>query len=203
MNLSRHHRTPTGFSLASAGAEDRLYALVRRGILVVHENGRIVWSARRGRNGGAGSGALYWNGRRYIAHGTVVIPGHGKRHVGCSAARLAWMHFHGPIPPGRCVAVIDGDWRNLARSNLTLISRGEANRRAYRSGGRTQRGAANGNARITELVVQQIRAARDAGRPLKDIAAAFKVSTALVSKIARRERWPHLPELTAGAKESA
>lgn len=55
-------------------------------------------------------------------------------------------------------------------------------------------GEGNGRSRVTEENVLEIRRLRDAGVPLRVVAAQFKIAIPTVHNIGRRERWVHVAE---------
>ncbi len=59
--------------------------------------------------------------------------------------------------------------------------------------GRQPKGETNGNARLTEFQVTQIRSLRAAGYKQQDLAEMFGVSQATVGQIVRRVTWKHIP----------
>lgn len=180
----RHRSTPTGFSIPSAGAEDRCYPLVRRGLVEVFSDGRVL--RRFGRH--CGKPASYWTG--HITQFYVVV--RGVRYQ-CSAARLVWMHFNGPIPYGRVVVQIDGDRRNISAGNLMLVSEGRAMTLAHRHG-RLRRavGAANAATKLDESKVRAIRLRRMDNARLVDIAREFGISISTVDQVVTRRTWRHV-----------
>lgn len=52
----------------------------------------------------------------------VKVPGYSKMQP---KHRHVWQQHHGPIPPGHCIAFIDGDRTNCDISNLILITNAE------------------------------------------------------------------------------
>lgn len=58
--------------------------------------------------------------------------------------------------------------------------------------GRARQGEANGRAKLTEGDVRAIRTRLDAGETTREIAAAFGVSSHLVSLVGRRKVWAHV-----------
>jgi len=58
--------------------------------------------------------------------------------------------------------------------------------------GRQARGAGNGRAKLDEAAVRDVFMRRQAGEPLRQVAAAHGISVAQVSKIATGKKWVHL-----------
>lgn len=94
--------------------------------------------------------------------------------------------FHGPKPtPAHEVAHGDGNKANNRPDNLRWATRSENHADKHRHG-TAQTGEANGNSRLT---AEEVRAIRIARGTQCQIAAAFGVSQATVSRIRRGDGW--------------
>lgn len=130
--------------------------------------------------------------------------------------------FVGPRPPGMQVNHISGDKRDNSLANLEYVTPRENALHAVRTGlapigdrngsrlhperhprgdshplrnnrDLCARGEANGQARLTPLLVAEIRAAFDAGVKRAHIMARFGIAKATLYEIGNRTAWSHLP----------
>ncbi len=109
------------------------------------------------------------------------------------AHRIAWTLTKGPIPKGEghhgtCVLHKCDNRLCVRPSHLFLGSQAD-NLRDMAEKGRAAKGSGNGQAKLTEEQVLEIRASSEAQRVL---AARYGVSQTLVSKIRLRKFWKHL-----------
>lgn len=95
----------------------------------------------------------------------------------------------GPIPDGLVVNHIDGDKTNNTLDNLEVVTQGENNSHAHRTGLSNVRGESNPMAKLT---IEAVRAIRESDGPLGPIAAHYGVSISLVSAIRHRKVWGHV-----------
>lgn len=112
------------------------------------------------------------------------------------AHRVGYELQNGPIPRG-LHACHHCDVRACVRGDHLFAGDDRANQRDSVQKGRASppphgRGEANGNSRLTEVQVREIRARHAAGERQVLLARAFGVSQAAVSKIVRREWWSHV-----------
>jgi len=152
-------------------------------------------------------GCWLWTGcRDSWGYGQLRVDG---RHV--KAHRLSWMIHRGPIPHGMFVLHDCPSGDNPACVNPSHLWLGDhpANMADMAMKGRAAsgdehgsrlypksrpRGRANGNARLTEEVVREIRRLRATGSTQTAIAGQLGVSISQVSKIVRRESWRHVED---------
>jgi len=99
--------------------------------------------------------------------------------------------FLGPRPTGLEVAHRDGDRSNASLENLRYATKSE-NAQDRRSHGTYPIGEVNGNHKVTEAQVMQIRARYQSGERQSDIAHTFGISSSQVSNIVRNAAWSHV-----------
>jgi len=154
-------------SASTRANEERFWARVDR-------TGDGCWPWLRGRDT-KGYGNVYW----------------GKRMQ--RASRVAYELTRGPIPAGheirhRCDNPI------CVRPDHLETGTHADNMRDMVDRGRSTSGARNPNVKLTPEAVQAIRRERAAGRVLREIAAEYGVTMAMVSNIARGKSWATLPD---------
>lgn len=135
----------------------------------------------------------------WIWHGAVLGRGKGKGYGRIAARtggkrrsflahRLSYMMMRGPIPDGMCVCHRCDRQACVNPSHLFLGTPADNNKDAAAKG-RTQRGEARKNARLTVDDVVQIRKSTDMN---KDIAIRFGVSAGAISGIRLGNKWKHV-----------
>lgn len=107
------------------------------------------------------------------------------------AAKVSWLvlsAFIGPRPEGHDACHNDGVRTNDTLANLRWDTRAAnlADRQAH---GTVNRGRRNGQAKLTDDHVIEIRRCVEEGEPQRNIARRFGVSQATVSRIAHRTAW--------------
>ena len=105
--------------------------------------------------------------------------------------RLVAAAFLGPIPPDKQVNHKDGDKQNNNLDNLELVTPEENRAHAARTG-LVVRGEQNPVSRLTDAKVRAIRAQRDAGVRVQEIAYSFGVSEKTIYLVCRRITWRHV-----------
>lgn len=117
----------------------------------------------------------------------------GGRAHGREAHRLVAAAFLGDRPPRKTeIAHIDGNPTNNHWSNLRYSTRRE-NERDKILHGTNPRGARNGQAKVTEADVREMRAAYAAGgTTYSALAPKFGITYQAVAKIITRARWSHV-----------
>jgi len=122
---------------------------------------------------------------------------------GASGRRTTKVHkivleaFVGPCPEGMVARHLNGDPADCRLSNLRYGTPGENRQDQVRHG--TARGGApspgdrNGNAKLTELQVLEIRHRHAAGELKSALSRAYGISDVSVGHIVRRKTWAHIP----------
>lgn len=110
--------------------------------------------------------------------------------------RYSWVMANGEIPRGLCVLHACDNRSCVNPAHLFLGTKRE-NSRDMATKGRHRvpslKGAAHGEAKLTDAAVLDIRRRVAAGELQKHLAAEYGVSISLVSLVVRRKAWPHLP----------
>jgi hypothetical protein len=176
--------------------EDIVYKAVESGELTIDTQGR-VWrlSVRRGNRWTGGSASIPCKPRRaekltgeYLQVRVMV----NYKRANALAQRLVWRHFFGQIPEGLTINHKNGIKTDNHPDNLELATYSEQVIHAVHvlRTGRTanQWGMANHAAKLTDSQVKEIRRRREAGEPLKSIAADYCVAMQTISRIVRLER---------------
>ena len=113
--------------------------------------------------------------------------------------RLVGEAFLGPRQPGQDTRHGPNGLRDNSVQNLRYGTRAENEQDKVRDGtfnhggGEATAGEKNGNARLTEPLVTEIRKRHAAGQRQKDLASAFGVTQATISQVVTRKTWKHLP----------
>jgi hypothetical protein len=143
------------------------------------------------------TGAISKNG-----YGSLKID--GKAHT---ASRLAYELDRGP-PPSNCMVLHTCDNRACCNPNHLYLGDVKQNSRDMMERGRHRtgptQGSLNGNAKLTEADIIAIRSKIASGLNNKQIAAQFRVTHQMVSKIRLGHFWAHVPQAGAqvGAKQN-
>lgn len=120
--------------------------------------------------------------------------GSDRKRIVLDVHRAVIVAFRGPPPfPGAQCRHLDGDPSNNRLSNLCWGSARDNAEDTIRHG-RSGRGQANVNARLTEAQVHDIRARYDRGEQPAIIARYYPVDPSLLGLIGRRKSWTWLPE---------
>ena len=136
----------------------------------------------------ADGGCWLWNGSQtHNGYGEIRTPDGLKR-----VHRVSFELFCGPIPEGMKV-LHECDVRNCWNPDHLFTGTSKENSEDMVKKGRQratpQRGESNPNARLTPDLV---RAIRNDGRPLKQIADDHAIHFTTVSDIKRRKAWAHI-----------
>ena len=115
----------------------------------------------------------------------------GKQRL-INVHRLVLLAFVGPCPPGMECRHLDGCRTNNVLTNICWGTK-EENHEDRRRHGTDIAGEKNSSAVLNEEKVILMRRMREAGSPLKELAALFDVSDSLVSVICLRQAWKHIP----------
>lgn len=132
-------------------------------------------------------GGVAGNGYRVVR--LAVAPG---RHVSAFVHHLIAEAFLGPRPTWHEeIRHLDGNKLNCAAANLSWGTRRENRADADRHG-RSVRGSRVRSAKLNEASVMAIRALLAEGRTNVEVAAAYGVTSSLVSMIRTRRIWRHV-----------
>jgi len=125
-----------------------------------------------------------WIGSDNYRYGTFWMDKPLKAH------RVAWTIYRGEIPNGLHVLHTCDTPLCVNPSHLFLGTHRDNMRDMFSKGRRdTARGFRNGNAKLTDLQVHEIRSSVGSQRK---IAARFKISQTTVGVIKRRKNWKHI-----------
>jgi hypothetical protein len=130
--------------------------------------------------------------------GGKVGIGYGRLRIG-RRQHLAHRHAYelkfGPIPDGLLVCHTCDNPACCNTDHLFLGSQTDNMSDRMKKGryGTAARGAKNGSAKLTDAEVTEIRSLISSGMRQVDIAARFGITQPLVSQIALRKKWQHLP----------
>jgi hypothetical protein len=121
----------------------------------------------------------------------VALWNNGKLK-GTLVHRLVAEAFIGPQPTGMETNHKDGNPANNSASNLEWVTRSDNLRHAYSNGLNSQLGSENGNAKLNDLAVYQIKGLLDVGFGQKVIAAIFQTPRVTINHISRGRTWAHI-----------
>lgn len=105
--------------------------------------------------------------------------------------RIIALVFHGPCPEGYDVRHLDDIPLNNSPYNLAYGTKQQNADDAMRNG-RLKLGSENGNSKLTEDDVREIKRRRSLGQKVRILASEFGVTDGLVSSIANRKIWRHV-----------
>jgi hypothetical protein len=115
------------------------------------------------------------------------------RPTNCLVHRLVWAAFHGPIPENKQIDHINGVKTDARLRNLALVTPEENRRRARVQGlVKSNKGVLNVNAKLTEEDVRSIRALRQQGCSVPELANRFGMSQRAIYAVIKRETWAHV-----------
>ena len=127
----------------------------------------------------------YFVGNRY---GRIKL--NGKVH---RAHRMSWIIHNGEIPTGMCVLHKCDNPSCVNPDHLFIGTRADNMADMDAKGRRANfKGANNGNSKLTEAKVREIRMWSELGYLQKRIATAYGVSKVNVSAIKHRRSWKHV-----------
>ena len=108
------------------------------------------------------------------------------------AHRLIWEAVHGPIPAGMQINHINGNKRDNRIANLELVTPGDNQRHAYRTGLRVAvRGSNHYRAKFDEATVASIKT-QLGSRSIASIAREHDVAWNTIWSIANGKTWKHV-----------
>lgn len=139
------------------------------------------------------SGCWLWTGALEKAgYGTLSIR---KDKVLSRAHRISWTLFKGPIPEGLSV-LHRCDVRCCVNPNHLFLGTHADNTADMMQKGRGKwmpsPGERNGRAKVTNIIVQEIRAQREAGMSYAALARRYDIGANTVRDIALGKSWRHL-----------
>ena len=108
-----------------------------------------------------------------------------------NAHRVAYMLGYGDIPDGMCVCLHCDNPRCVRLSHLFLGTHGD-NARDSAVKGRRAKGEKNGNSRLTESDIYEIRRLRLLGVTQDFLAKMWRISQSHVHNIVYRKDWKHI-----------
>ncbi len=132
-------------------------------------------------------GCWEWTGNRSHGYGLVCA---GKKRVG--AHRRSWEMANGPVPAGMWV-LHKCDNPPCVRPDHLFLGHQKDNEADKVAKGRQRYGSRHGNAKLTEDDVIDIRSLRSFGATLRDLSTSFAVAEGVISSIANRRAWKHVP----------
>jgi len=134
----------------------------------------------------AGDCILWTLGADKRGYGRVSFQGRKRR-----AHQVAWEITNGPIPAGLWLL---HSCDNPACCNPEHLRLGdhEQNMRDMRERGRSPKGSANPQSKLTDSSIAEIRRLYSSGQMQKDIAKLFQISKSAVSLICLRRTWSHV-----------
>jgi hypothetical protein len=134
-------------------------------------------------------GCWEWTGRK-DQHGRGNIKWNGTP---TKAPRVAWMLTHGPIPDGGLVCH-SCDNPSCVNTDHLFLGTHRANMDDMVAKGRQPQGVRNGQSKLSERDVIEIRRRCKDGHAFVSVRAAFGCSGELVSQIHKRKLWKHIPD---------
>lgn len=140
-----------------------------------------------------GPGCWVWMGARTAkGYGTVHEDGRSRY-----AHRLAWEEVNGPIPDG-LQACHHCDNPPCVRPDHLFLGTPADNTHDMMAKGRARGGRAVGaphpTTKLTPASVREIRRRRDSGESVWSLAREFDVDRHVISRVALRRIWTHVPE---------
>jgi len=182
-------------------SELTVYKLVETGQLEIDQEGR-VWRVKRRTSRAAAKPCRKVRAELMTSDGYLQVRAmiSGVRHC-AAAARLVWLHFHGPIPQGMTVNHIDGVKKNNRPPNLELATYSDQRIHAVRVLGARHhnvQGSRNPKTTLTEEDVISIRQLRTAGWMVKAIAKRFGITPNAASQICLGTTWKHVTPSSFG-----
>jgi hypothetical protein len=136
-----------------------------------------------------------WTGARFQGgYGALGVPGELRTQV-AGAHRVSWDLHHGPIPDGMYVCH-SCDVRECVNPAHLFLGTARDNTRDMISKGRHRTrprvGEGHRSAKLTEVQVREIRAAKASGVSTDELMCEYPVSRRTINGIARRDTWRHL-----------
>ena len=148
--------------------------VIQRFLRKVHFDHSGCWLWTAGKRGSLNYGGFTLDGRESLAH------------------RVSWRIFRGKVPEGahvlhRC------DIPNCCRPDHLFLGTHSDNMRDMTRKGRSPAGEANGNARLTESMVREIRRQYSSGtHTYKTLGSLFGIPMRTVQGVVTRRKWNHI-----------
>lgn len=152
--------------------------------------GTTVADRLRERSQPKDNGCIEWVGHTFNGYGMIRVGAKRMR-----AHRVVWELSHGQIPVDLCVCHRCDNPRCINVDHLFLGTRAENNRdktdkgRQARGPGHGMRKERHPNAKLTQALVERLRADHNGGTRQRQLASVYGVSQSLVSQIINGKRW--------------
>lgn len=172
--------------------------LVRRGYFHIDHEGAVWRMMTRSRTGRA-SAIVPKRADRVDAGTGYRRVRFGKRGT-ITAHRMVWLALYGVIPDGLEVNHKNLNKQDNRPENLELLTHGDNVRHAIDAGVvPVLVGEANGQSKLTEVEVVEIRRLVLAGEPKRALARKYSVTPTLIRLIASGKAWKHaaFPEIAS------
>lgn len=113
-------------------------------------------------------------------------------HIMKKASRVAWSIEYGSIPEGLNVCHRCDNRACVNPSHLFLGTQSDNISDMHKKGRKSEAGESNGNAKLTERKVVEIRTLSLSGLSSYALAKQFSVTPTTIQAIVRRKRWTHV-----------
>lgn len=181
--------TPTAPRLLAAGPDDKnqwIIELFKRGVYSVSEDGRVFRHFKTKDSSEVKSHKHPKTGYRQL---TLSYCGVQKCVLLHRLVALYYISNPGLLP---AVNHKDSNQENNSRANLEWVTASENNRHSYKIGKKSAVGESNGQAKLSESQVIEIRRLCSTGLTKTKIGEKFGIHRVTVGEIERREIWSHV-----------
>jgi len=121
----------------------------------------------------------------------------GIKHISCAVHRLVWQYYYGDIPNGKYVHHKDHNKLNNNICNLEVVTPSENLKKAHEAGVLIipkLKGADNGNSKLKEMDVIEIRQLYKAGIYTQECRGSiYSVSRGCIRSVLNRRSWRDIP----------